>query len=840
MAKKPVEPIPELSAVVSAYARLDDALPPASRTRYYWQYRLDGWPTTLHYEFLATRGGAKIGVELHLESAGAAALFPLLEDLRDPVADAIPGVATRVDLAWQKVGARLTTEFPRAADPQQVAEAMATLVRLTRDAVSEAHSRIGAKTAATVVHTDDGRPLDARFHVEPDTGRLAVVFLASSGDKASKSPNHDYVEGLGLVVQRIASLRGRLIDAFVDSPEARRLPPGERRLLADSRALPAELAALDDLSAFTAELSRLQRDTASASAPGHGKSTQRIRLLVDVPGVTRPSELADHLAWPWRLACSVAEVLSNIRKFEAAPAELQASVKLGSNFAFDPRSDGLAPSKFAGIFKMSFERYSLPTSDHPRIFHGTRTKAVLERLSSSSNSPESLDALRRCCERVGAALPSSPSVFVITCEPEVPVSPFDRLCGELREANLTFSDETVSNFVLALQAKRFVILTGISGTGKTQIALALANRVSKSAAADRVAQEPHEEPSDRVVVAVRPDWTDRRGLLGYYNPLVQAYSAPPFLRLLFRARDEFLDAGLQERPARPFFGVLDEMNLARVEHYFSDFLSCLESGEPLELHSEETRTADGLTIPAKLRIPPNLLFIGTVNIDETTYMFSSKVLDRAFSLEFNQVCLGPESAQESAFRLEDWDGSLLTSGPVGGPHARCWKPTSRDWEELGRIARPERDRILALHAILEKDHQHFGYRVANEIARYLLLARGQTRGGLGVALDLAILQKVLPKLHGTQQEIGALVDSLLCWTIDPDQAEQVRVQDWEPQGRVVAHAPSRTLDAAPGPAERYATVVPSPSRTPAYPRSAFKLARMRQRLLKRGFAAWVE
>ena len=86
------------------------------------------------------------------------------------------------------------------------------------------------------------------------------------------------------------------------------------------------------------------------------------------------------------------------------------------------------------------------------------------------------------------------------------------------------------------------------------------------------------------------------------------------------------------------------MNLARVEHYFSDFLSALESGEPIPLHEDEAvedgESESGPQVPRELRVPGNVLFTGTVNVDETTYMFSPKVLDRAFTIEFDQVDLG--------------------------------------------------------------------------------------------------------------------------------------------------------------------------------------------------------
>ena len=156
--------------------------------------------------------------------------------------------------------------------------------------------------------------------------------------------------------------------------------------------------------------------------------------------------------------------------------------------------------------------------------------------------------------------------------------------------------------------------------------------------------QTHEESRDTYVkVAVRPDWTDNRGLLGYYNPITEQYHSTPCLQLLLEANKENKAAIVEKRVPHPYFLVLDEMNFARVEHYFSDFLSCLRSGEPLHLHDrlilEGNEEGAGLPVPRALSIPPNLFFTGTVNVDETTSMFSPKVIDRAFTLEFNTVDL---------------------------------------------------------------------------------------------------------------------------------------------------------------------------------------------------------
>jgi hypothetical protein len=154
------------------------------------------------------------------------------------------------------------------------------------------------------------------------------------------------------------------------------------------------------------------------------------------------------------------------------------------------------------------------------------------------------------------------------------------------------------------------------------------------------AEDTEEQPLDNLrVIAVQPDWTDNRGLLGYHNPLTEEYVSSRFLDLLVAAQQEADAAEREGRDPHPYFIVLDEMNLARVEQYFADFLSALESGEPLDLGHGSQDETPGWIAATRRPVPRNIFFTGTVNIDETTSMFSPKVLDRAFTIEVNQVQL---------------------------------------------------------------------------------------------------------------------------------------------------------------------------------------------------------
>ena len=147
---------------------------------------------------------------------------------------------------------------------------------------------------------------------------------------------------------------------------------------------------------------------------------------------------------------------------------------------------------------------------------------------------------------------------------------------------------------------------------------------------------------------MRPEWTDPTGLTGYYDVLSNRYVVPPFLEavMLATAHDE-----------SPVFVVLDEMNLSRVEYYLSDVLSCIETGEPLQLHSNSVplEGSTGISISAEIPLPPNLYLIGTINVDETTSPVSDKVLDRAVVIDLSNVEIGPYLTQLADARAGAWE-----------------------------------------------------------------------------------------------------------------------------------------------------------------------------------------
>lgn len=332
--------------------------------------------------------------------------------------------------------------------------------------------------------------------------------------------------------------------------------------------------------------------------------------------------------------------------------------------------------------------------------------------------------------------------------------------------DLFFSKEILTRYYLSLKTKPFVILSGISGTGKTKIAQLFASYICQ--------EDEREDAEKRVAfVSVRPDWMDNKGLLGYYNILDEKYHSTKVLDLLLEA---------QGNPFKPYFVILDEMNLAKVEHYFSDFLSVLESrtpdnpdGEAMQLHSlEQVEGIDGRSIPGALYIPPNVFFAGTVNVDESTYMFSPKVLDRANVIEFNDVdldCYAKGWRDKGDLHLRN--AEVLNSfydNSAEQPFCR-----KQDYDQLpgdGKIA------LNDLLSILKEHNLHFGYRVANELSKFVNLAAKEIADfKFDEAVDIQIIQKILPKLHGTRAKLEDPLRKLIAFCYrqsSPVSDEQVK------------------------------------------------------------------
>jgi hypothetical protein len=362
-----------------------------------------------------------------------------------------------------------------------------------------------------------------------------------------------------------------------------------------------------------------------------------------------------------------------------------------------------------------------------------------------------------------------------------------------RGQGFPFEPDLIARYVAAILTKPLVILAGVSGTGKSKLAELVAEFYSAAhppvaAAANTpttgdsfVFVPARGAPNlDRfALVAVRPDWIDNQSILGFVNPITNKYESTQALDLVLRAHMA-LTVTAEKAAAPRFFMLLDEMNLARVEHYFSDWLACTESRryrpdgsisqQPVALHrmgpTLETvlHRADGTTetmkVPPSLPLPTNLIITGTVNVDETTYGFSPKVLDRAMVLEFDDVDLE---------RLRSGGSGVTTGGyrlPDDLPSFRL--PIAADYGQLPNAAHQH---IMAINGILEGARLHLGYRAANEMALFMALYNDMLPADPGDAdwlrpLDGAILQKVLPRMSGNRAKLEGPLATLCAYLKD--------------------------------------------------------------------------
>jgi 5-methylcytosine-specific restriction protein B len=374
------------------------------------------------------------------------------------------------------------------------------------------------------------------------------------------------------------------------------------------------------------------------------------------------------------------------------------------------------------------------------------------------------------------------------------------LAEAFRAAHLVFGeehDERVRSFVVSLATKRLVILSGLSGSGKTQLAL----RFGEWLGAGRA-----------LVVPVRPDWTGPEALLGYEDALLlapdgrRAWHVPEALAFMLRAAAD---------PSHPYLLVLDEMNLAHVERYFADVLSGMESGYPtlpnLQLHSDG-RWYVRARAEAKVPVPKNVFLVGTVNVDETTYHFSPKVLDRANTFEFR-------------VHAEDLISELRrpTACAPGTPElVRGFLDVALDETWAARHPPPALEllasRLRTVHRLLADADFEFGHRVFAEALRFAALLAAAGDPAPDHALDLQLMQKLLPRLHGNRRRLDSLLEHLGRFCLDPDSPHE---HEHELRANV------SIFDSA-------------PEKPPRLPHSFDKLARMRRSLHLNAFTSFTE
>ena len=321
-------------------------------------------------------------------------------------------------------------------------------------------------------------------------------------------------------------------------------------------------------------------------------------------------------------------------------------------------------------------------------------------------------------------------------------------------------------YITAIKSKPFLLLAGISGTGKSRIVRELARACWDVDSPEYTAHKP----KNYEMVQVKPNWHDSSELIGYVSRINgEQYVVGPFLRFMVKA---ILD------PNTPYFLCLDEMNLAPVEQYFAEFLSVIESRkqengkvvtdpivdyEPTEayknlidqLFDDDEIRAEYLKEKGgkRLSIPQNLIVVGTVNMDETTFSFSRKVLDRAMTIEMNEVNLAGGLTQKhetiGKLNFDDLAGMNVEGVDVYADHQDvCDKAIAY---------------LQKINDVLEGTPFKVAYRTRNEFLLYVvnnLPYRKDEDGNelseeevVARALDEITSMKVLSRIEGDDQKV---------------------------------------------------------------------------------------
>jgi len=288
-----------------------------------------------------------------------------------------------------------------------------------------------------------------------------------------------------------------------------------------------------------------------------------------------------------------------------------------------------------------------------------------------------------------------------------------------------FSKELINNFYLSLKSKPFVILAGTSGTGKTRLVKLFAEAIG----------------AEYKLVPVRPDWSDSSDLFGHTD-LNGNFKPGAIL--------DFISAA-QTNKDKPYILCLDEMNLARVEYYLSDILSVIETRDWNNGEIISAPLFNAIDKYPDIIFPENLYLVGTVNMDETTFPFSKKVLDRANTIEFNYVDLIPDFTSIS----DDTEPMEMPNSFLRTEYLNI-KDCISESDYVTEICTEIQD----LNTILQKANAHVGYRVRDEIVFYMLNNHKNNLLDESIAFDNEIMQKILPRIQGNSSSVSDILCDL--------------------------------------------------------------------------------
>lgn len=367
---------------------------------------------------------------------------------------------------------------------------------------------------------------------------------------------------------------------------------------------------------------------------------------------------------------------------------------------------------------------------------------------------------------------------------EIVILPID-----IRELAVNLNDfDKYWTYIATIKTKPFILLAGISGTGKSRLVREFAYMSCPPLGKLQVDQTT---PGNYCMIEVKPNWHDSTELLGYFSGIQQKYIVTPFVKFLVKA---------MRYPEVPFFACLDEMNLAPVEQYFAEYLSVLETRKKAEdsiisgglinkdifvnyeaeifsdlgLIKEESLATEELDQITKiendlqkygLRIPQNLIVIGTVNMDDTTHQFSRKVIDRAMTIEMNHIDF------EGMFNNLDTLQYVDKPMPKELLIADC-TTASQALELIPDDAVELKEKTIAtmnhLDIILKNTPFRIAYRVQNEMILYYrnmryLNPEVEFNILFGNTVDAILNMKVLPRIEGDEDLVEKPLKDLELW-----------------------------------------------------------------------------
>lgn len=294
---------------------------------------------------------------------------------------------------------------------------------------------------------------------------------------------------------------------------------------------------------------------------------------------------------------------------------------------------------------------------------------------------------------------------------------------------LNYSSDDLINFYTSVKSAKFTIIEGISGTGKSKLVSLYASTLGL-------------DTNNRIIfVPVSPGWTDDTDILGFLDTNTMKYKEASIGLVSF-----LLEAS--KHPDKPYLICFDEMNLAKVEYYFAQFLSVLEndvSSRVLRIYNpkDEDEVINSMEYPAEIRLGENLIFCGTINVDESTYRLSDKVLDRANLIRLQYTDFSESEDEKPAFKIID--------------------VTLSEEKKVENLTVDELSTLDILNEKLKAINSRFSYahRVVNQIRRYLnAIPDNDINYDRQKALDRLIVQKILSKIRGTEEQVGRLIGSI--------------------------------------------------------------------------------